>query len=143
MPGNLGKTSLFYGFVGCQNDKSIEAIEIMTGLLSNMPEMSERLAYIKGAIIQQAITSGPGFRDMTPKITKWLKLGYDKDPNALFQSDYQNLTFDDIIDFYEQYIKGQPITISIVGNKKEIDFKALSKFGKIVELKTKDIMTVK
>ncbi len=140
VPGKTPKNNaMFYGFVGCQNDKTIEAMEIMMGLIKDMPEKVERIDYIRGATVRSSLTSVPGFRDLIEQVNKWKELGYDKDPSEKFKSDYENLKFEDISDFYKSYVKGKPVVISIVGDKKQIDFKALSKYGKIVELKMKEV----
>ena len=140
VPGKtITNNALFYGYVGCQNDKTIEALEIMLGLINNMPEKTERIDYIKGATIRSSLTSVPGFRSLIAQIGRWKEQGFTKDPRALFKTDYENLSFDDIMSFYNKYVKGKPIVISITGDKKQIDFKALSKFGKIIKVKKKDI----
>ena len=132
---------VFSGYVGCQNDKTIESMEVMVGLINDMPMKTERIGYIKGATVRSALTSAPGFRDLIDRIRRWKDQGFDKDPNEVFKANYENLTFNDITEFYETYIKGKPMIISIVGDKKQIDFKKLSQFGKIIELKMKDIYT--
>lgn len=138
-----GKTpannALFNGFVGCQNDKTIEAMQVMLDLIGNMPEKPERIDYIKGATIRGTLTSVPGFRSMISQIEKWQKLGFEQDPRLEFQSAYENLSFDEIVEFYQKYLKGKPVTISIVGDKKQIDMKELAKFGNIIQVKTKDV----
>jgi predicted Zn-dependent peptidase len=76
---------------------------------------------------------------MINQIEKWKELGFDQDPRLEFGEAYENLTFEDITTFYQKYLKGKPITISIVGDKKQIDLKALEQFGKVIQLKKKDI----
>ncbi len=139
----IGKTpeahETFIGYIGCQNDKTIEALTTMLNLLDSMPQKPERIDYVKKAIIKSAITARPGFRNIIDRIDTWKQQGYTQDPNYLFREEYKNLTFDDILDFYNTYLKGKPVTISIVGDKKRLGFKELSKFGEIKELKIKDV----
>ena len=131
--------AMFNGYVGCQNDKTIEAMQVMLGLLNNMPEKSERLGYIKGASIRSSLTSVPGFRSLISQIEKWQEAGFERDPRQDFLPAYENLTFSEIVEFYQTYLKGKPVTISIVGDKKQFDIKELEKFGKVIQLKTKDV----
>ena len=133
------KNETFAGFIGCQNDKTIEALTTMLWLIDSMPQKPERLDYIKGAITKSAITAKPGFRNLGNQVDKWEEQGYMQDPNYKFREEFKNLKFDDIMDFYNQYLKGKPVTISIVGDKKRVNFKGLSTFGKVIELKVKDI----
>ena len=46
----------------------------------------------------------------------------------------ETLKFEDIIDFYNENIKGKPVVIAIVGNPKDFDTKALEKYGKVVKV---------
>ena len=131
--------TMFNGYVGCQNDKTIEAMQVMLDLINNMPEKPERIDYIKGATIRSSLTSVPGFRNLISQIEKWQDAGFNQDPRLEFQSNYENLSFNDILEFYQKYLKGKPVTISIVGDKKQIDLKQLEKFGEIIHLKTKDV----
>jgi hypothetical protein len=56
---------------------------------------------------------------------------------------YNNLTFDEIVKFYNENIKGRPIVIGIVGNPKMIDEKALAKYGKVIKLSTSKVFSDK
>lgn len=129
----------FVGFVGCQNDKTIEALTIMMGLINDMPTKPERLEYIKGAITNSAITSRPGFRNLSEQIERWKEQGYKTDPNYLFKEEFKDLSFEEVMEFYTKYLKNKPVTISMVGDKKQINFKELATFGEIKEVKIKDI----
>jgi len=52
---------------------------------------------------------------------------------------FKELEFDDISSFYDSYINGKSLTITIVGNKDKIDMSKLAKYGRLVELKSKDL----
>jgi len=49
------------------------------------------------------------------------------------------MSFDDIVRFYSENLKGKPVAIGIVGDPKIIDLKALEKYGKVVRLGTEDL----
>ena len=55
----------------------------------------------------------------------WQRIGYTDDPARLHAQELENLSFNDIEKFYEANIKGQPITIVLMGDPKKIDLKAL------------------
>jgi predicted Zn-dependent peptidase len=62
-------------------------------------------------------------------------LGYKVDPAMLQVRDIQRLTFEQIVSFYEQRVKGKPVAILIMGDPKQIDQKVLkAKYGKITKL---------
>ena len=47
---------------------------------------------------------------------------------------YQKMTMNDLTSFQKQYIKGQKKSYLILGKESEMDFNALSKFGKVKKL---------
>ena len=46
----------------------------------------------------------------------------------------QNMTMADVSNFFESNIKGQDYSVSVIGNKKDLDMKALAKLGKVREM---------
>ena len=55
----------------------------------------------------------------------WQRLGYKEDPAKVNAAAIDNLTFDQIEQFYEENIKGKPVTIIMMGDPKKIDLKAI------------------
>jgi hypothetical protein len=47
---------------------------------------------------------------------------------------YQKMKMKDLVDFQQQYIKGQKKFYLILGKESEIDFNRLAKFGKVTKL---------
>ncbi len=61
--------------------------------------------------------------------------GYTTDPNREKVKAVQKMKWEDIENFYKEYIQGKPVTIMIVGDPKRIDQKALTnQYGKIKKL---------
>jgi len=58
------------------------------------------------------------------------KMVYDK---------VDSFTLQDIKSFHANHLKGKNWTIRVIGSKDKINMQELSKYGKIVELSTKDI----
>lgn len=119
------------GYIGTQADKTTDAVEEFIRLIKEMPEKPDRIDNIKNYLIQSSKASRPGFRDLSQKIESWTQKGYTDDPNKLLLPKYGQLSFDDILTFYKQEIANKPITIAIVGNKKEIDMDKLESLAKI------------
>ena len=46
----------------------------------------------------------------------------------------QNMTMDDVSNFFDENVKGKNYSVSVIGNKNDLDMKALEKLGKIHEL---------
>ena len=47
------------------------------------------------------------------------------------------------MDFYNTYIKGKPVAISIVADPRDVNSKDFAKFGKVVKLSDKDLFNDK
>jgi predicted Zn-dependent peptidase len=135
-----GVKNLFYGYVGCQGDKTPEAAEVMFDLITKMPIKKEREAAIRAALISEAKTSKPGFRTLISKVDDWQRMGFNKDPNLNLLPYYTDLTFDQIIEFYKNHISGKNMQLVVVGNKKKFDLKTIKKYGQLIELKTNQVV---
>ena len=46
----------------------------------------------------------------------------------------QDMTIEDVDAFFKNNVKGQDYSISVIGNKKDLDMKALEKLGEVHEL---------
>jgi hypothetical protein len=68
-------------------------------------------------------------------------MGYTKDPVLIKQPVYNSLLWEDIFSFYQDNLASKPVVIAIVGDKKKIDFDALKKYGRIVEIKEKSLFS--
>lgn len=129
-----GKNSCFMGYIGTQSDKAADAIEVFMNLVDSMPEYPERIEAVKAALRQNAQISKPTFRGKTMTYDYWKEMGYNEDPALYNKEAIDNLTFDQIKEFYQQYIQGKPMTIVLVGDPKLIDQKALqAKYGKFIK----------
>ena len=134
-----GSKVWFTGYVGTQNDKALSAIDLYMKLLTDMPEHPDRIDNIKRYLRQVLQTSKPSSRNVGQYIDTWKKRGYTEDPARAQVEQVEALTFQDIVDYYNQYVKGKPIVIGILGNPKEITQQELAKFGKVVRLSNRDL----
>lgn len=134
-----GRNAYTIGFVGCQADKSVEAMSVFRDLLHELPKKEDRLPEIQKSLVQNAAFSKPYFRTMPQTIYNWQLLGFDQDPNQLFFERYQNIGFDAIERAYETYVEGNPLSFSIAGNKKSMDMKAYETFGEVIEMDLKQV----
>ena len=137
--GLPGSSTYFSGYVGTQNDKAIDAVKLYMNLLTNMPERPERMDNIKSYLRQAVLTSQPDARSLSQQIARWKLQGYADDPTKEMLPMIDQLTFQDIMDYYNTQLKGKPIIIGIVGNSKDIDTKQLEQFGKVVKLSEKKL----
>lgn len=129
-----GAATYMMGYIGTQNDKANEAIEILMGLVNEMPRNPGRIDNIKSYLRQAMLTTHPGFRRKAQELVELSHQGYTDDPAKENLPKVDALTFDDIVKFYEEHIQGKPYAIAIMGNPKLIDLKKLEAFGKVVKL---------
>tara|TARA_A100000164_G_C21507105_1_gene585271 strand:- start:71 stop:625 length:555 start_codon:yes stop_codon:yes gene_type:complete len=139
VPWYLNGEGYFRGYIGTQTDKTVDAIGAYLDLLRDMPEKPLRINGIKSGLLQSLVTSKPNFRSLPRTGRNWKKQGYDGNPNALYKTNYESVEFENIISFYEDNLKGNPYTITIVGNKEKIDMVKLADFGELIELTKEDI----
>jgi len=62
------------------------------------------------------------------------------DPRKEQVSFYENMSFDDIVNFQKDNIAGRPMAITILTDKKRVDMEKLKEYGEIITLKKKDIL---
>jgi predicted Zn-dependent peptidase len=125
--------------MGTQADKTTDAIETYINLLREMPEKANRMTGIKSGMLQSLTSSISNFRVIGSTIRSWRNQGFKEDPKVRQKEVYEKAEFEDLVNFYKNYIQNKPYTIAVVGNKKKIDFNKLSSYGDIIELKKEDI----
>ncbi len=128
------KNDLTYAYIGAQANKLPEAVDAMLSLMNDMPEAEAQFLAAKDAALK---------RIASQRITKsnifWTyeglkKRGLDYDNREEMYKEIQNMTFDDVNNFFTNNIKGQDYSVSVIGNKKDLDMKALEKLGEVHEM---------
>jgi len=140
VPGEPDKNNIVYGFVGTQADKLETATSAMLELMNDMPEAEKQFELARESIIKKINTE---------RITKssifWNYLGnkergIDYDIRKDVYEYAQNVTMEQFRDdFFNRYIRGLNYNFMILGNKKSLDMKSLSKIGEIHELSLEEV----
>jgi predicted Zn-dependent peptidase len=133
------KPGYLSAYMGTQSDKTIEGIKTMNDLIANMPQKPEKFKTAKESLIKANASDYIIFRQIPFYVHRWKKQGYDKDPRIEQNEQIKTMTFDDLLDFYQKTISKKPVIITLSGNMKQTKKEELQQFGKIVELKYKDI----
>lgn len=134
-PGFVGKDAYMFGYIGTQSDKVADAIDVFMGLLNDMPNYPERIDNIQNYLEQVYIGSKPGMRSKSQVFEYWKRLGYTDDPAKANLAALKDLSYDDIKTFYEENVKGKPVTIVIIGDPKSINMKQIkANYGKITKV---------
>ena len=130
----------YFTATGTQADKTLEAIITIDSLLRQMPMKKENLDAARQSVLNDIQNSYPTFRTVGKYIANQLRDGYTSDPNTDIARILPDVTTQDIVRFHQQHIAPNQHRVWIViGDKKLTDMKALSRFGKVMELKKEDV----
>src|SRR5437016_7178910 len=137
--GRKGEQNIMVGAIGCQADKTPEALDAFADLFENLPTSPERFNVTRDSVISRYRTGKVGFRDIVGVVRSWERLELPIDPRKERFAKIQRLGLDRVVQFQKEHLKGRPRLISIVGDKKKFDLERLKKNGAITELELKDI----
>ena len=125
---------------GTQADKTLEAIATIDSLLRQMPMKENNLEAARQSVLNDIQNGYPTFRNIPFYVANKRIDGYTTDPDADIARLLPSVSTQDIVQFYQQNIAGNQNRVwVIIGDKKLTDMNALSRFGKIVELKKEDV----
>ncbi len=128
-----------FAYVGTQSDKTNEAVDAMRALIVDMPEKMEKFNTSKEALIMSRAANYIMPGNMPLSVKSWVEMGYDHDPRIETTNYIKETSYDDIEKFYQDKVQDRPIVIMIVGNKKDVDMKALEKYGEVRMVKFDEI----
>ena len=135
--GNASKKendNIVYAYIGTQANKLPQAVDAMLELLNDMPEAEEQFNNAKDAALKQIAAQRITKSNIFWNYESLLKRGIDYDYREEMYNEIQNMTMDDVSSFFNENVKGQNFSVSVIGNKKDLDLKALSKLGKVREM---------
>jgi len=138
-PNKKDKSFYIYTFIGTQNDKLFDAMKGMMGLLNNMPESSTSFDIAKTSIINQIRSERITKTNILFTYDYYQKLGINYDVRKDVFNEVPKMTLADLKSFQQKYIKGKNYITLIVGKQKEINIKALQKYGEVKYLTLKEI----
>lgn len=141
-PPIQGKNAYFLGFIGTQPDKSADAIDLFMKIINDIPKYPERIENIKTNLRQSNLTNKPSFRKKGQVFDRWQKMGYADDPAKINMPKIDSLTFDNVMSFYNNNVKGKPMTIVIMADPKKIDLKQIkANHGKITKVNSSKLFS--
>lgn len=126
-------------YVGTQADKQEEALDALVDLLNNLPESEKNFENSKKAILgkieSSRITKTAVFFNYLSAQRKNLDYDIRKD----VYTRVKDMTFADLKAFHGKYVKDKKWNVAVVGDEKKMNFKALSKYGKVNKLSLDEI----
>jgi predicted Zn-dependent peptidase len=128
-----------FAYVGTQADKQPEAMKAMLELLNNIPESEEAFNIAKEAILNKIESERITKSSVLWNYENARDLGIDYDLRKDVYEDVQSMTFDNLRNFHEKYIKNKPFVTVLIGSRDRINFEELKKYGKIRELSLSEL----
>jgi zinc protease len=126
-----GAPGYTWTFAACQADKTEETIEVLVGLLDELPRRPQRLQSVRTALTYALESADPGFRELQQRIERWGWQGHSADPRRAWLSAYGELQFSDIEAFWRDHVQGRPRAVFVVGDPRRIDRSVLERFGRV------------
>lgn len=134
-----GEQNVMMGAIGCQADKTADALDAFLDLFENLPTSPERFQETRDSVISRYRTGKLGFREVLGAVRSWERLEVPIDPRKERFAKMQRLGLDQVVQFQKEHLKGRPRLISIVGDRKKIDLDRVRKNGPVTEIALKEI----
>ncbi len=135
------KPSHYYGYVSTQCDKTEDAIAAMRDLMITFPDRKEKFSNAQDYLISVRNSSYLTFRNF-PGNYRYLveEEKTDRDERVEVTKEIGKMNYKDLQAFHKKYVEGRPMVIFISGNAKKFNLKNLGQYGKVQEVKYKDMI---
>ncbi len=121
-------------YIGTQANKMPQAVDAMMNLMSDMPEAEEQFNAAKEAALKKLAAQRITKSNVFWNYERLQKLGINKDNREDMYNAIKNMEMADLRNFFNKNIKGENYNVMVIGNKKDVNFKALKKLGKLQEM---------
>ncbi|MDA0936896.1 MAG: hypothetical protein O2878_07210 [Bacteroidetes bacterium] len=127
-------TSILSSYVGTQADKTAQSVEVLVGLIQDMPQYPDRMLGVKNYLKNGSEVEAEDKFSFLIDSYNWNEMGYDGNPLDHKLPLYNQLNFEDVIEVYQKMNKNKKYAIGIVGKLSDIDQNNLKSQGKIVKV---------
>jgi predicted Zn-dependent peptidase len=138
-PARPNEENILVGSIGCQADKTMDAVKAFVKLLKEMPVNENRWESAHTSILSSYRTNPIASRSMPAYFYNVHSLGLEMDPRENRFAALSKAKISDLNEFYLKKIQPKAILFSIVGNQEKIDMQALAKLGEIKHLEPSDL----
>ena len=140
-PTRPDEENILVGSIGCQADKTIDAVRAFMELLENMPINQARWESAQSSILSTYRTSPIPYRGTAGFVYDVNALGLQGDPRKDRFEQMNNSTMETLSEFYQNSIKPKAKLLSIVGDSTKINLSELEKIGPVTKIKTEQLFT--
>ncbi|MCF6279797.1 MAG: insulinase family protein [Flavobacteriaceae bacterium] len=128
-----GDSDYVFAYIGTQANKLPEAVDAMLDLMNNMPEAQQQFEAAKSATLKKIAAQRINKSNVFWTYESLKDRGIENDNREAIYKAVQKMTMKDLATFFADNIKGGNYTSLVIGNKKDMDMKALEKLGEVTE----------
>ncbi|OQD42898.1 peptidase M16 [Croceivirga radicis] len=129
-----GEPNYTYAYIGTQANKLNQAVDAMLDLMTKMPEVQANFDAAKEATLNKMAAERVLDKDIFWNYESLKKRGITENNAKAIYNEVQQMELEDLSTFFTDNIAKTDYNILVVGNKKDLDVKALEKLGKVKEL---------
>lgn len=126
-------------YIGTQPDKLQIAVDTMTELMSELPEVHSQFENARNAALKQIASTRITRTNIFFNTLRLKKLNIHHDFRKDIYQQIENLSFDDLKQFYNTDIKPIHFNTAIIGKKENLNREAVDQMGTFKEVSLKDI----
>ncbi len=126
-------------YIGTQPDKLNIAVETLTDLMKNLPQIPLQFENAKNMVLKQIASTRITRTNIFFNTLKLEKLGINYDYRKDIYQEIQNLKLKDLVEFYNSNVQPLHYNTAIIGKKENLDLAAVSKMGTLKELELEEI----
>lgn len=130
----IGKSDYVRAYVGTQANKLPQAVDAIMELMNDMPEAEEQFNQAKEATLKKIASERITKSNIFWTYESLKKRGFENDNREALYKTIEKMTLVDLKTFFDNNIKGEQYNVMVVGNKKDVNFEALAKLGKVQEM---------
>ncbi|AYN02695.1 insulinase family protein [Chryseobacterium sp. 3008163] len=135
----IGHSDYITTYVGTQPDKLQIAVDTMTELMDELPEVTTQFENAKNAALKQIASTRITRTNIFFNTLKLQKLGITHDFRKDIYSQIESLNFDEIKQFYQTAIKPVQFNTAIIGKKENLNLEAVEQMGSFNEVNLEEI----
>ncbi|KQT16973.1 peptidase M16 [Chryseobacterium sp. Leaf404] len=126
-------------YIGTQPDKIKIAVDTLSELMSELPEVPVQFENARNAALKQIASTRITRTNIFFNTLRLQKLGVNYDIRKDIYSQIQNLDFHEMREFYNSHVKTLNFNTALIGKRENLNMEAVSKMGEFKELDLTDI----
>lgn len=126
-------------YVGTQPDKLGIAVETMSDLMNELPQVEIQFNNSKNAALKQLAAGRITRTNIFFNHLRLKKLGIDYDLRTDLFEEIEKLSLHDLTQFYNSNIKPIDFNVAIIGKRENLDMESVGKMGAFKELSVEEI----